>query len=127
MRRGNFPSTGVGQKAEEAAAKFLIEKGFKLLDQNYRCHLGEIDLIMHDQRTLVFVEVKSRSSNKFGPAALAVNPKKQMRIIRVAQRYIQEKGYKEQTQNIRFDVVGLDNFPDEPLIQHYQNAFQAIQ
>jgi len=123
----NRPRSSVGQEAEAVAVNYLVRKGFKLLEQNYRCRLGEIDIIMLDKRTLVFVEVKSRSSRRYGLAALAVNPKKQMRIIRVAQRYIQEKGLKEQSLDMRFDVVGLDDFASAPSIEHYRNAFTVMQ
>ena len=91
---------------------------------NYRCKLGEIDLIMHDQDTIVFVEVRSRKQNRYGTALESVNRGKQQRLIRAAKYYLQKNKLTEQ-KPCRFDVVSVDNTHtlDELAIQWIPNAF----
>ena len=77
-----------GALAEQWAAHFLQQHGLQLLAKNYRCRLGEIDLIMQDGDSLVFVEVRLRSNPAFGGAAASIDKHKQQRIIRTAQHYL---------------------------------------
>jgi len=69
----------LGKKGEEVAIRFLKKSGYRILSRNYVCKLGEIDVIAKEKDTLVFVEVKTRTSTTFGPPQLAVNPTKQRR------------------------------------------------
>lgn len=94
-----------GKQAEAQAEQFLCQQGLKLVERNYRCKLGEIDLIMRDGDSLVFVEVRLRRHSGFGSAAESVTPQKQRKLILAAQHYLQHAG---KNQPCRFDIVGLD-------------------
>ncbi len=114
-----------GKQAEQGALDFLQGKGLKLLQRNYFCRLGEIDLIMQEQRTLVFVEVRYRKSSLYGTAAETVNQRKQTKLIRAALHYLQHNPRAAKLA-ARFDVVGVSGEP----AHHFQyqwiaNAFQA--
>ncbi|MCR1898126.1 YraN family protein [Irregularibacter muris] len=93
----------VGIIGEKEARKFLSKKGYKIIEQNFRCKLGEIDIIAKQEDTIVFVEVKTRKNNLFGTPAQAVNKSKQMKIIKTALYYL--KIHNEFSKNIRFDVI----------------------
>ncbi|HSI27811.1 MAG: YraN family protein [Methylophilus sp.] len=95
-----------GIAAEAAAARFLKQQGLILVEQNYSCRFGEIDLIMRDQQSLVFVEVRLRSNLKFTSAADSIHPHKQQKLIRAAQHYLQNLA---SSSPCRFDVVLFDN------------------
>ncbi len=116
-------SKELGKKAEELAAAFFIEKGYHILERNYRRRCGEIDLILEDRSQLIFVEVKARTTARFGLPQEAVTYHKQHQIIRVAQWYLQEKGYTDR--RARFDVLAI-NFSGAggPVIEHIPWAFE---
>jgi len=78
------PSNSKGVVAEKKALTYLLDQGLTLLHQNYYCRFGEIDLIMLDQDTLVFIEVRYRNNNKFGGALASINQTKQRKIIKTA-------------------------------------------
>ncbi len=111
-----------GKKSELIAAKHLKKNGYKILEQNYRTKLGEIDIIAKDKDTLVFVEVKARSSNRFGNPKWAVTPTKQRKISMVALLYI--KSTKQSNVKARFDVVAISSANDKPSIEIIKNAFE---
>jgi len=77
-----------GRIGEDLAASFLIKEGYKVLERNFRCAIGEIDIVALDKGTLTFVEVKTRSSGKFGLPEEAVTRRKQHQISKAAQFYI---------------------------------------
>ena len=77
-----------GQQAETLALSWLQQRGLVCVARNYRCRMGEIDLIMHDGTTLVFVEVRQRRSARFGGAAASITPAKQARLVRTAEHYL---------------------------------------
>ena len=106
-----------GQKGEILAQKYLKKQKYVIFDQNYTCKLGEIDIIAKDKDTLVFVEVKTRASNKFGRPCEAVTPYKQNKIRSVANYYLMKT--KQIESNCRFDVIEV--LDDE--INHIKNAF----
>lgn len=108
-----------GEQAERRAGGFLQLQGLKLLARNYRCRFGEIDLIMQDGETLVFVEVRLRSSNSFGGAATSIDRHKQQRLIRTAQHYLSQL---PRTPPCRFDAVLMD---EGHKVQWLKNAFDA--
>lgn len=108
-----------GKAYEESAAGWLEQKGFRILERNYRCRQGEIDLIAADGSCLVFVEVKYRRSGQTGHPAEAVDARKQRRIARTALYYCWEHQIPE-NQACRFDVVSI--LGDE--IEHLKNAFE---
>lgn len=95
-----------GLAAEQAAANFLQQQGLTLVVQNYSCRFGEIDLILREGNTLVFVEVRLRSNQQFTSAAYSINHHKQQRLIRAAQHYLQVHDI---TAPCRFDAVLFDN------------------
>ena len=116
-------SKELGKRAEELAAAFFIKKGYHILERNYRRRCGEIDLIVEDRSQLIFVEVKARTSAKFGLPQEAVTYHKQQQIIRVAQWYLLEKGYTGR--RARFDVLAISfSGSGGPVIEHIPWAFE---
>jgi putative endonuclease len=109
-----------GRQAEDAACRYLIQQRLHLIQRNFQCRFGEIDLIMQDQHELVFVEVRFRANNAFGDAADSVHWHKQQRLIRSAQYYLQQL---PQLPCCRFDVVALANTLTQ--IQWIKDAFQV--
>ena len=110
-----------GDAAEQYAADFLFGQGLQLLVRNYRSRFGEIDLIMRDGETLVFVEVRLRRNPRFGGAAASIDARKQQRLILTAQRYLAQLPH---IPPCRFDVVLLDNAQGRQP-EWLQNAFEA--
>ena len=110
-----------GAEAEKTAAHFLQQQGLKLLQQNYRCCFGEIDLILQDGATLVFAEVRMRRRADFGGAGASIDAAKQARLIRAAQHYLATLGY---TPPCRFDAVLLQSTDDKGL-EWVKDAFSA--
>jgi putative endonuclease len=110
-----------GEKSENLAAWYLKQNGYKIIEQNYRNRMGEIDIIAQDRKTIVFVEVKSRRSVRYGSPKFAVTPKKQRTISRVALYYL--KTTKQIDAKARFDVVAIISNRDEPQIEIVKNAF----
>lgn len=94
-----------GQAGEDVALEHLQKNGLRLTERNFRCKGGEIDLIMQDRGTLVFVEVRKRSDARFGGAAASVTHQKQRRLIRAAQFYLLRF---RDPPPCRFDVVALE-------------------
>ena len=111
-----------GKKSESIATVHLKKHGYKILEQNYRTKLGEIDIIAKDKDTLVFVEVKARKSNRFGNPKWAVTPRKQKKISMVALLYM--KSTKQSNVKARFDVVAISSAKDKPNIEIVKNAFE---
>jgi putative endonuclease len=116
----------LGQRGEAAAARFLKKKGYLVVAQSNRMRLGEIDLVAIDQRTIVFVEVKTRRTHDAGHPAEAVDQDKQRRLTRLALSYLKRHQLLEY--RARFDVVAVTWAEDnrEPLIEHFENAFEAV-
>lgn len=113
-----------GAQAEALAAQFLAAQGLRIIGRNYRCRGGEIDLVCEDGRTLVFVEVRLRSSATFGGAAASITAAKRQRILLAAQHYIAGNGGKFAERACRFDAVLLDGL-DAARIEWIRNAFDA--
>ena len=93
-----------GEDAEVACLTHLKSKGLKLVDRNFNCRQGEIDIIMLDNKTLVFVEVRFRKNNNFGGGLESITTAKQNKLRRTAELYLQQNS---QYQNARFDVVSM--------------------
>lgn len=108
-----------GKLGEEIASKYIISKGGKVIEQNYRTKIGEVDLIVKLNDELVFIEVKSRSNINYGYPSEAVNYKKKRKIINVAKYYILENSLENLA--IRFDVIEI--YLKEKKINHIVNAF----
>ena len=113
----------VGTRGEQLAVKFLKKSGYKILQRNYRCKLGEIDIVCYDHGTITFVEVKTRYSDTYGPPELSVTEAKKRQIAKVALHYVAEK--KIEGIDFRFDVVSIFHPPREkhPIITLFKNAF----
>lgn len=112
-----------GADAENLAAAFLERAGLKLVERNYRCRFGEIDLIARDGATLVFVEVKTRDGHEFGDAAEAITGWKRRRLVRIALDYMMRHQLSDCP--CRFDVVSIHIDSGAPVIALFQNAFDA--
>ncbi len=115
-----------GAEGETAAAELLQSLGHRILERNFRCQVGEIDLITVDGETLVFVEVKTRVDLRFGGAAAAVDRRKRRRVVRASEVYLCQPE-KEGLQNgpCRFDVVAAAWLPETGRwrFTHYPDAF----
>jgi putative endonuclease len=114
----------LGKEGERIAELFLKKKGYKLVERNYRCAAGELDLVMLDQRVIVFVEVKTRTGSGYGTPLEAVAFRKQKKMIYVAQFFLSAK--KLSQREARFDVVGVSWPGAQPLVEHIENAFELI-
>ncbi|MGQ9425946.1 YraN family protein [Gilvimarinus sp. F26214L] len=110
-----------GQRAEREAEAFLCAKGLRLEERNFSCKLGEIDLIMRDGDTLVFAEVRYRTNPRFGSPAESVDYRKQQKIVRSAQYFMQRKRLVDAIP-CRFDVVSITGGAP-PQIQWIKDAF----
>ncbi len=93
-----------GEDAEAACYAHLKSKGLKLVTKNFRCRFGEIDIIMLDKKTLVFVEVRFRKNNNFGGGLESITSAKQQKLRKTAEFYLQQNN---QHKNARFDVVSM--------------------
>jgi putative endonuclease len=111
----------LGREGEDLAARFLIKRGYRILERNYGTRSGEIDLIALHDGAVVFVEVKTRSNNAFGAPELAVTPRKQQRMVKAALAYIKFK--KLHQVPCRFDVVAITTAAEQE-VEHIQNAFE---
>jgi putative endonuclease len=113
-----------GNQGEVIAKKFLIKKGYKIIEVNYRCRIGEIDIIATNDNKICFVEVKTRNSLIYGRPFESVNYFKQNRIRKIAQYFlILNKQYQDLSP--RFDVISiyLSQEIKKPQIRFIQNAF----
>jgi putative endonuclease len=111
----------VGQRGEDLAFTLLKKKGYKILGRNYKSSIGEIDIIAREGRTIVFVEVKARSSDNFGTAKGAVDVKKQRKLSMLALDYLKRHALLEQA--ARFDVVAIDGDQGQEKVELIRNAF----
>lgn len=116
----------LGPRGEAAAERFLMTRGFRIVDRGVRGLLGEIDLVAVDRRTIVFVEVKTRRTARRGDPADAVDADKQRRLTRLALVWLRRHELLEHP--ARFDVVAVTwpNDDEPPHIRHYENAFPAV-
>jgi putative endonuclease len=112
----------LGRKGEKISIDFLKEKGYQILERNYRFGHKEIDIVAKDKNTVVFVEVKTGKSKKFGEPFERVNSNKRKKLIQVAQAFIQENEINGC--DFRFDVISVD-LKGEKKIEHIENAFMV--
>lgn len=111
----------LGKSGENKAVKFLKDKGYEILLRNYRTKIGEIDLIAKDRNIVCFIEVKTRSDNKFGLPVESITSTKQRQIIKTATVYLKENNLLEK--RVRFDVVSVVGRGEEEKIEVIKNAF----
>jgi putative endonuclease len=116
----------LGERGEAAAARFLRRLGYKIVGRQDRHRLGEIDIVAVDGKTVVFVEVKTRSSHDAGHPTEAITPDKQRRLTRVGLSFLKRHGLLEKA--ARFDVIAVtwEDQKRRPNIEHYRNAFEAV-
>lgn len=112
----------LGKRGEAIAIEFLKEKGYTILEHNWRTGKDEIDIIALHQNILIIVEVKTRSTDYFGDPSEAVNDKKQFFLIRAADEYVNQK---EIDLDIRYDIVSIILKENHHTIQHIEDAFYA--
>ena len=121
-----FPEKSLGDRGEDAAAKFLKRQGFHILARGLDSPLGELDIVAVDGRTVVFVEVKTRRSDDAGRPSEAIDPRKEQRMTQAALAYL--KSNRLLNYSARFDVVAI-TWPEnarKPAIEHFKNAFSAV-
>jgi putative endonuclease len=114
---------GTGKNGEELAVRYLEEQGYAIVARNYRLRMGEIDIIARDGEFLVFVEVKTRRSSRFGSPFEAVDFRKQQQIIRVARMYLSRHGGENRA--VRFDVVAVYFEQRTATIKLLKDAFRV--
>ena len=113
----------LGKRGEEIAVSYLKGQKFTIVERNFRCKCGEVDIIARDGRTFVFLEVKTRRTLSFGPPQLAVTPFKQRQISKAALTWLSKKRLLDA--NARFDVIAiLLHTGAAHGIEHIQNAFE---
>jgi putative endonuclease len=109
-----------GKEGEKLAANFLIEKGFEIVERNYRHKRSEIDLIVKKSNWLIFVEVKMRSSDAYGYPEDFVDYKKAKNIIDGAEQYTYDQNWQG---NVRYDIISIRDQHDQKEIVHIEDAF----
>jgi putative endonuclease len=114
--------TELGAHGERIAAAYLADAGLRLLDRNWRCREGELDLVAREGDAIVFCEVKTRRGRGYGHPVEAVTPAKQRRLRTLAHRWL--AAHDEHAPDLRFDVVGVLVRPSRPaLVTHLRGAF----
>jgi putative endonuclease len=110
-----------GDAGESAAERYLLGKGFRILQRNYYYDRGEIDLVAEDGPVLVFVEVKARTSGSHGTAEESITPEKEHFLKRTAEGYLLE--HKIERRECRFDLVAVEWEEHKPVIRHLRDIF----
>lgn len=105
MLRGIFKGKALGSLGEDRAEEFLKKRGYRILERNYRCPFGEVDIVAEEGGSVVFIEVKTRKSLRFGFPKEAVDRNKMRKLSKVASFYLEEKGLVDRA--ARFDVVSI--------------------
>lgn len=126
LRERLWGTKPLGQRGEDAAARYLRRQGYRILARGVDSRLGELDIIAVDDRTIVFVEVKTRSSSDAGHPIDSIDQLKQQRMTRSALAYLKAHGLLHSA--ARFDVVAVTWPADvrQPVIEHFPNAFPPL-
>ena len=111
----------LGKAGEDLAERYLKRQGYAVVERNYRCPLGEIDLIAVSRQAVVFVEVKTRRVDTSGTPLESVNAVKQRRLKRAALHYLNR--HRLHDRDVQFDVVGISLGADPPAVHHVRHAF----
>jgi len=118
----NPKNQALGKRGEAIAVRYLQQRKYTVIEQNFSCKCGELDIIAREGKVTVFIEVKTRKNLSYGPPQLAVTPFKQRQISKAALVYMAQK--KLQGTNARFDVIAiLLGYNEIPQIDHIVNAF----
>lgn len=112
----------IGKNSEDYACHFLQTNGLQLIERNFRCRFGEIDLIMQENDSMVFVEVRTRNRTDYGNALESISRSKQRKVIRTAAYFLQQQKLYDKIA-CRFDVISLQNHADETTLEWIKNAF----
>ncbi len=118
------PRTRLGNWGEELAGRFLEERGYSILDTNYRCRYGEVDIVAQDGEELVFVEVCTRHGGGFGAPEESLSAAKVRRLVTTCQDYIQRRAKEDTEWRIDLVCVHLDRGGEAPRIHHLRHAVQ---
>src|SRR5262245_12910474 len=110
----------VGEQYESLAADYLSARGFRIIERNFTCKGGELDLVCDDAGTLVFVEVRARADGDYGSPEETIRHEKKHRIVHAARVYLQARGIVEEATPCRFDVIAVEG--EE--IRYFMNAFE---
>ena len=121
----NMSKISTGRDGEKIAVAYLKKQGYSIFETNFRCPLGEIDIIAREKNEIVFIEVKTRRSSKLGYPEQAVGMRKQSKLSQLALWYLQEK--KLSNVNARFDVVAITLLAEGNEIKLIKNAFDCAQ
>jgi putative endonuclease len=114
----------LGKAGEDCACRELERRGYAILARRYRSRFGEIDIVAREGETVVFVEVKARTSNRYGEPAEAVTLHKQTRVVAIAEDYLARHRLRQA--RCRFDVVAISfGARGQPVVEVFQDAFQA--
>ncbi len=113
-----------GKEGEQIAAAYLKKNGYRIIETNFRCPVGEIDIVAKEENDLVFVEVKTRKSIALGYPEQAVGMRKQKKMSQLALWYMQKRSIADT--NARFDVVAITLIPDNNEVRLIKNAFDFI-
>jgi putative endonuclease len=113
-----------GKEGEKIAAAYLKKNGYRIMEINFRCPIGEIDIVAKEKNDLVFVEVKTRKSIELGYPEQAVGMRKQKKMSQLALWYMQKR--KIADTNARFDVVAITLIPEKNEVKLIQNAFDFV-
>ncbi len=119
-----FERQALGRRGEDLALEALKKLGYETISRNYRCKLGEVDLIARDGDTLVFVEIKTRRAKDTGGAKEAVSQRKRRQLSKVAMHYM--KAEKCLDQRARFDVVAVSLWDGPPKVEVIKDAFELV-
>ncbi|CAN7466154.1 YraN family protein [Paenibacillus sp. LjRoot153] len=114
----------LGRQGEELAFSYLVEQAYQIVERNWRCRSGEIDIIAEKSNKLIFIEVRTRRpSNRFGTAKESVDYRKQAKVREIAQFYMHR--FQKYEQSIQFDVIAVEMSESntDPRIIHIQEAF----
>lgn len=117
------PNQRIGVQGEDLAVAFLAKSGYTILDRNFRCKGGEVDIVARDGKTVVFVEVKTRKTLSYGVPQLAVTPFKQRQIMKASLTWLSRNRCHDTP--ARFDVIAITlQSSGAPAIEHINNAFE---
>jgi putative endonuclease len=111
----------LGNGGEDIAADYLERRGYEVVERNFRCRSGELDIVARDGDTLVFCEVKTRRTDRWGAPSEAVNRGKQGRLRRLGAAWLATRG--ASVTDVRFDVVSVVVFDEGPVVEHLIDAF----
>ncbi|MCS7261737.1 MAG: YraN family protein [Anaerolineae bacterium] len=115
----------LGREGEQIAAVYLQRQGYTILEHNWRCRRGEVDIVARDGDSLVFVEVRTWRSGQYGPPEASITPRKQAKILEVAQSYLQAAGLDDVKWRIDVVAIEMDDVTRVKRLSHIRNAVEA--